>query len=240
MQLDDIRALLDRPGQAGVLSTANLRGEVNAAVFGSATITEQGELVLALGENRSLGNLRENPLATFTVGIPGPHPLAWEGGRLYLKATGIETDGPLLARMREQIRLAAGEKLGRKQSDIVFRGHAIEARINAENPDTFAPSPGVITGYHAPGGFGIRVDTGIYERYRVLPFYDSLIAKLVVYGEDRDRALRRMERALGEFVVEGISTNIPFHRRILQHPGFRKGEYDTRLVEQILTPPVED
>ncbi|MDF1564903.1 MAG: acetyl-CoA carboxylase biotin carboxylase subunit [Deltaproteobacteria bacterium] len=136
--------------------------------------------------------------------------------------------------VREQIRLAAGEKLGRSQEDIIFRGHAIEARINAEDPVTFAPSPGLITGYHAPGGFGVRVDSTIYEQYRVLPYYDSLLAKLIVYAENRKTALARLDRALGEMVIEGISTNIPFHRRLLKNESFRAGNYDTRIVPQIL------
>lgn len=136
--------------------------------------------------------------------------------------------------VREQIRLAAGDRLGRRQEDISFRGHAIEARINAEDPETFVPSPGVITGYHPPGGFGVRVDATIYEQYRVLPYYDSLLAKLVVYAENREVALARLDRALGEMVIEGISTNIPFHRRLLEAPAFREGRYSTRIVEEVL------
>jgi acetyl-CoA carboxylase, biotin carboxylase subunit len=136
--------------------------------------------------------------------------------------------------LQEQIRLAAGEKLGRKQQSIRFEGHAIECRINAEDPQTFAPSPGRITGYHVPGGYGVRVDSGVYEQYVVPPFYDSLLAKVIAFGENRDVALRRMRRALGEFVAEGIKTNIPFHRLVLDSKAFVAGKYDTRLVEQIL------
>jgi acetyl-CoA carboxylase biotin carboxylase subunit len=139
--------------------------------------------------------------------------------------------------VREQIRLAAGEKLDRKQQSIRFSGHAIECRVNAEDPQTFAPSPGRITGYHVPGGFGVRVDSGVYEQYVVPPFYDSLLAKVIAFGETREVALRRMRRALGEFVAEGIKTNVPFHRIVLDSKAFVAGEYDTRLVEQILSEP---
>jgi acetyl-CoA carboxylase biotin carboxylase subunit len=139
--------------------------------------------------------------------------------------------------MREQIRLAAGEKLGRTQKTIKLQGHAIECRINAEDPVTFAPSPGRITGYHVPGGYGVRVDSGVYEQYFVPPNYDSLLAKLIVFGDTREIALARMRRALGEFVVEGIKTNIPFQRVIFDSAAFIRGKYDTRLVEQLLAEP---
>jgi acetyl-CoA carboxylase biotin carboxylase subunit len=139
--------------------------------------------------------------------------------------------------VREQIRLAAGEKLGRTQKSIRLSGHAIECRINAEDPVTFAPSPGRITGYHVPGGYGVRVDSGVYEQYVVPPYYDSLLAKLIAFGDTREIAMARMRRALGEFVAEGIKTNIPFQRQVLDAPAFVAGKYDTRLVEQILAEP---
>src|SRR5262249_51532495 len=121
--------------------------------------------------------------------------------------------------VREQIRLAAGEPLslsflGRFRP----RGHSIECRVNAEDPDSFAPSPGRITALNLPGGFGVRVDTHIYEGYVVPPHYDSLLAKLIVHAEDRDAAIRRMRRALDEFVVEGVKTNLAFHRKLIAHP----------------------
>jgi len=137
--------------------------------------------------------------------------------------------------VREQIRLAAGEKLGRTQKSIRLEGHAIECRINAEDPVTFAPSPGRITGYNVPGGYGVRVDSGVYEQWVVPPYYDSLLAKLIAFGDTRQIAMARMRRALGEFVAEGIKTNIPFQRQVLDAPAFVAGKYDTRLVEQILS-----
>jgi len=136
--------------------------------------------------------------------------------------------------VKEQIRVAAGEKLRLNQKDIAFRGHAIEFRINAEDPVTFAPSPGTITGFHVPGGFGVRVDAAAYEQYRVQPHYDSLIAKLIVYGASREEAIARGRRALEEMVVEGIRTNVAFHKKVLGWPEFLEGQYDTRIVERIL------
>src|SRR5260370_6513502 len=133
--------------------------------------------------------------------------------------------------VREQMRLAAGEPL-KLAGDIRPRGHAIEMRINAEDPVTFAPSPGRITALNLPGGFGVRVDTHIYEGYLVPPNYDSLLAKLIVHAEDRESAVRRMRRALDEFVVEGVKTNLPFHRKLIDHPDFVQGKLDTHFLER--------
>jgi acetyl-CoA carboxylase biotin carboxylase subunit len=134
--------------------------------------------------------------------------------------------------VHQQIRLAAGEPL-RLPADLRARGHAIELRINAEDPVTFAPSPGLITAVNLPGGPGVRVDTHIYAQYRVPPHYDSLLAKLIVNGQDRPMAIARLRRALGELVIEGCRTNIDFHRRLLDHPDFVAGRLDTHLVERM-------
>jgi acetyl-CoA carboxylase, biotin carboxylase subunit len=141
--------------------------------------------------------------------------------------------------VREQIRLAAGERLSTAFTPGRFkpRGHAIECRINAEDPVTFAPSPGRITALNLPGGFGVRVDTHIYEGYVVPPNYDSLLAKLIVHAEDREAARRRLRRALGEFVVEGIKTNLDFHRRLVDHPDFIEARCDTHFVERFMAQP---
>ncbi|RKH10352.1 acetyl-CoA carboxylase biotin carboxylase subunit [Corallococcus sp. CA053C] len=136
--------------------------------------------------------------------------------------------------VREQIRMAYGHPLRFKQEDVQIRGHAIECRVNAEDPVTFAPWPGKITGYSVPGGYGVRVDSAAYENYTVLPYYDSLLSKLIVHAEDRETAIRRMQRALSEYVVEGIRTNIPFHRAALAEESFQEGNYDTRFVERLL------
>jgi acetyl-CoA carboxylase biotin carboxylase subunit len=134
--------------------------------------------------------------------------------------------------VREQMRLAAGEPL-KLATNIRPRGHAIEVRVNAEDPVTFAPSPGRITGLHKPGGLGVRVDTHIYNQYIVPPFYDSLLAKLIVHAENRPAALARLRRALDEFVVEGIKTNIPFFRRLTENAEYVAGKMDTHLVERM-------
>ena len=127
--------------------------------------------------------------------------------------------------IREQIRIAAGEPLGYRQDAVRFDGHAIECRVNAEDPDTFTPSAGRVTGWVPPGGYGVRVDSHLMAPYAVPPFYDSLLGKIIVHGRDRDEAVARMRRALAETVVEGVKTTIPFHLRLLTHPAFLRGEF---------------
>jgi len=127
--------------------------------------------------------------------------------------------------IREQIRLAAGEALGYRQDDVRLVGHALECRVNAEDPVTFAPSAGRVTAWIAPGGFGVRVDSHLMAPYVVPPFYDSLLAKIIVHGGDRAEAIDRMRRALAETVVEGVKTTIPFHRRVLADPAFVEGRF---------------
>jgi acetyl-CoA carboxylase biotin carboxylase subunit len=136
--------------------------------------------------------------------------------------------------VREQLQIAAGEKLSFKQEDIKILGHAIECRINAEDPKTFMPSPGLINLWHAPGGPGIRVDSHIYSGYRVPPFYDSMIGKVIAHGSDRDAAIARMKIALSEIVIEGIKTNVPLHQEIFQHAAFQKGGTDIHYLEKRL------
>jgi acetyl-CoA carboxylase biotin carboxylase subunit len=136
--------------------------------------------------------------------------------------------------VREQIRVAAGEKLSFTQDDIHITGHAIECRVNAENSVTFMPSPGVVKNFHAPGGPGVRIDSGLYGGYRIPSNYDSLIAKLIVHGADRAECIARLGRALEEFVVDGVDTTLPLHRRILGEPAFRDGNYDIHWLEQLL------
>ncbi len=135
--------------------------------------------------------------------------------------------------IREQIKIAGGKKLKIKQKDIKFRGHAIECRINAENPDrNFLPAPGLIETFHMPGGFGVRVDSHAYDGYKIPPNYDSLIAKMIVYGDDRLETISRARRALEEFIVEGIPTTIPFHLRVMDNEAFIKGDFSTRFIEE--------
>ena len=136
--------------------------------------------------------------------------------------------------VKAMIRSAAGEPLRFTQEDVQLRGHAIECRINAEDPFTFAPSPGRITGYHEPGGFGIRVDSWVHDRAMVLPWYDSLIGKLIAWGDDREEAIRRMQWALDEYVVAGIKTTVPFHREVLADPEYQSGDFDTGFIARFL------
>ena len=136
--------------------------------------------------------------------------------------------------VREQLRIAAGEKLSFTQDDIKIQGHAIECRINAEDPKTFMPSPGLINLFHAPGGPGVRIDTHVYSGYRVPPYYDSMIGKLITHGRDRNVAIARMKNALTESVIEGIKTNVPLHQEIFQHSAFQQGGTDIHYLEKRL------
>lgn len=137
--------------------------------------------------------------------------------------------------IKEQIRLACGEKLGISQEDICLKGHAIECRINAENPQKgFLPAPGMIESFHVPGGHGIRVDTHAYAKYVIPPYYDSMIAKLIAHGKNREEAILKARRALDEFIIEGIPTTIDFHKKILTDKRFISGQFTTSLIEEIL------
>jgi acetyl-CoA carboxylase biotin carboxylase subunit len=136
--------------------------------------------------------------------------------------------------VKEQIRIAAGERLGFKQSDVTFTGHAIECRINAEDPETFAPSPGVIHTFSVPGGPGVRIDTFAHAECTVSPYYDSMIAKIITHGRDRHEAVARMKRTLEMTVIEGIRTSVPLHLRILAEADFKTGRLGTGFMERFL------
>ena len=136
--------------------------------------------------------------------------------------------------IKEQIRLAAGHPLSIRQQDVVLTGHSLECRINAEDPEKFTPSPGMITKYSPPGGFGVRVDSAMESGSVVVPYYDSMIAKLITHGRDRQESMARMKRALGEFVIEGIKTTLPLHRRILDDSDFQKGHVSTTFLDRFL------
>jgi acetyl-CoA carboxylase biotin carboxylase subunit len=136
--------------------------------------------------------------------------------------------------VREQIRIADGAPLGFTQEEVVIQGHAIECRINAEHPETFVPSPGRIVDYHPPGGLGVRVDSGLYTGYVMPPYYDSMVAKLIVNGASRNECLMRLRRSLEEFVIGGIETTIPLHQRIIGEPSFIDGDYDIHWLERLV------
>lgn len=172
----------------------------------------------------------------------GTFEFLYDDGNFYFieMNTRIQVEHPVTERItgvdliREQILVAAGKKLGYRQEDIQIRGHAIECRINAEDPETFMPSPGTIDGFHTPGGPGIRVDSHIYDGYRVPPNYDSMIAKVIAHGQDRESAIARMRVALDEMVLNGIKTNIPLHQWLLSDPGFLEGGFNIHYLEKRL------
>ncbi len=136
--------------------------------------------------------------------------------------------------VREMIHIAAGDVLSVRQEDLTINGHAMECRINAENPETFAPSPGLITEFHTPGGLGVRVDSALYSGYVVPPYYDSLVAKLIVHGATREECIMRLHRSLDEMVVGGIETTIPLHKRLISEPDFAAGDYDIHWLERLV------
>jgi acetyl-CoA carboxylase biotin carboxylase subunit len=173
----------------------------------------------------------------------GTFEFLYENGRFYFieMNTRIQVEHPVtelvtgIDLVREQLLIAAGHRLSIKQEDVVLRGHAIECRINAEDPETFMPSPGLIKHFHAPGGPGVRVDTHLYEGYRVPPNYDSMIGKLIVHGADRAQAIARMRVALSEMVVDGIKTNVPLQSRIMADIGFQQGGTNIHYLEEWLS-----
>jgi len=164
----------------------------------------------------------------------------WENGEFFFieMNTRLQVEHPVteaitgIDLVREQIRIAAGLPLSFTQKDVVFEGHAIECRINAENARTFTPSPGTITDFHAPGGLGVRLDSALYAGYSIPPYYDSLIGKLIVHGRDREECIARTQRCLNEMVVAGVETTIPLFQDLLQQPDIRAGEYNIHWLEK--------
>ncbi|MGF7151368.1 acetyl-CoA carboxylase biotin carboxylase subunit [Sphingomonas zeicaulis] len=189
-----------------------------------------------------MGGLVAKAMANMGYRGAGTIEFLYEDGKFYFieMNTRLQVEHPVteaitgLDLVREQIRIAEGHPLTLRQEDVVFRGHAIECRINAEDAMTFAPSPGTVTSYHAPGGMNVRVDSGLYAGYRIPPYYDSMIAKLIVYGTTRQGALRRLRRALEEFVIDGVKTTIPLHQRLLDAPDFQSGDYTIKWLEEWL------
>ena len=172
----------------------------------------------------------------------GTFEFLYENGEFYFieMNTRLQVEHPIseaitgIDLVREQIKVASGASLALSQDEIVFSGHAIECRINAEDPRTFAPSPGLVSDYHPAGGLGVRVDSGLYAGYRVPPFYDSLVAKVIVDGSSRNECLMRLRRALEEMVIDGISTTLPLHRLLIGEPDFLNGDYDIHWLESWL------
>jgi acetyl-CoA carboxylase biotin carboxylase subunit len=191
-------------------------------------------------ERNFIGNLAADTVRKMGYRGVGTIEFLYEDGQFYFLEmnTRLQVEHPIteivtgVDLVREQLQVAAGAPLTFKQEDIKIRGWAFECRINAEHPETFVPSPGKITKYHPPGGLGVRVDSAVYEGYSIPPYYDSLIAKLIIRGVSRNECLRRLNRALDECVIEGINTTLPLHHRILHEPDFRKGDYDIHWLEK--------
>lgn len=193
-------------------------------------------------QRNRIGNVVAKAMADLGYSGVGTIEFLYENGEFYFieMNTRLQVEHPVteaitgIDLVHEQIRIAAGGKLGLEQKDVEFSGHAIECRINAEDPTNFAPSPGRITYYHPPGGLGTRVDSGVYQGYMVPPHYDSLIGKLIVHGRSRVECMMRLRRALGEFVVDGIKTTIPLFEELVDNPDIANGMYDIHWLEKHL------
>jgi acetyl-CoA carboxylase biotin carboxylase subunit len=198
--------------------------------------------VITPEERARMGGIVAKAMADMQYRGAGTIEFLWEKGEFYFieMNTRLQVEHPVteaitgLDLVREQIRIADGQPLSVRQEDVEFRGHAIECRINAEDPWTFAPSPGKVENYHASGGLHVRVDSGLYAGYRIPPYYDSMIAKLIVYGRTREGCIMRLKRALEEMVIEGPKTSIPLHQALLQEPDFRSGDYTIKWLEEWL------
>ncbi len=193
-------------------------------------------------QREEIGEIARHAAEVLGYNNAGTMEFLFEDGKFYFLEmnTRLQVEHPITEAIsgidivKEQIRIASGAQLGYSQKDIQFSGHAIECRINAEDPETFAPWPGKITEWHAPGGLGVRVDSEIYSGYKIPPFYDSMIAKLIVHGKTRNAALMRLRRALEEFVIEGVKTTIPLHQEIISQADFIDGQYNIHWLEKFM------
>ncbi|AUW58024.1 acetyl-CoA carboxylase biotin carboxylase subunit [Sphingobium sp. SCG-1] len=198
--------------------------------------------VISAAERDRMGGIVSKAMADMGYRGAGTIEFLYEDGEFYFieMNTRLQVEHPVTEMItgvdlvREQIRIAEGRPLSVEQKDLVFSGHAIECRINAEDPRTFAPSPGTVTRYHVPGGMHVRVDSGLYQGYKVPPYYDSMIGKLIVYGRTREGAIMRLKRALEEYVIEGMKTTIPLHQALLRDPEFQDGAYTIKWLEEWL------
>ena len=198
--------------------------------------------VISAAERARMGGIVADAMAKMGYRGAGTIEFLWEDGEFYFieMNTRIQVEHPVTEMItgfdlvREQIRIADGRGLSVRQEDLEFRGHSMECRINAEDPRSFMPSPGKVTQYHAAGGMHVRVDSGLYAGYSIPPYYDSMIAKLIVYGRTRESCMMRMRRALEEMVVSGVKTNIPLHQALLAEPDVINGDYTIKWLEQWL------
>ena len=198
--------------------------------------------VITADERARMGEIVRKAMGEMGYRGAGTIEFLYENGEFYFieMNTRLQVEHPVtemisgIDLVREQIRVASGEGLSFTQDQIQLSGHAIECRINAEDPETFAPSPGTVKNYVAPGGMHVRVDSGLYSGYRVPPYYDSMIGKLIVYGADRDACIQRLRRALEEYVIEGMKTTIPLHQKLVRDPEFLAGDYTIKWLENWL------
>jgi len=197
---------------------------------------------ISTAERDRMGGIVSKAMADMGYRGAGTIEFLWEDGEFYFieMNTRLQVEHPVTEMItdvdlvREQIRIAEGLPLSVKQEDIQFNGHAIECRINAEDPRTFAPSPGLVKAFHAPGGMHVRFDSGLYAGYKIPPYYDSMIGKLIVYGRTREGCIMRLRRALEETVIEGVKTTIPLHRALLDAPDVQNGDYSIKWLEDWL------
>jgi acetyl-CoA carboxylase biotin carboxylase subunit len=206
-------------------------------------VVEEGPSPVLSDEQREMIGMRAaDTVRKMKYRGAGTFEFLFEDGEFYFMEmnTRIQVEHPVtemitgIDLVAEQIRVAAGEGLSVNKDNIRLRGHSIEVRINAENPETFMPSPGMITQYHAPGGLGVRLDSAIYTGYTIPPYYDSMVGKLIVHGRNREECIKRLRRAIFETVIEGIETTLPLHERIISHPDFKSGDYNIHWLEKFL------
>jgi acetyl-CoA carboxylase biotin carboxylase subunit len=197
---------------------------------------------LNAGQRSRIGEIVAKAMVDLSYVGAGTVEFLYENGEFYFieMNTRIQVEHPVtemitgIDLVNEQIKIAAGSPLSIRQEDIQIEGHAIECRINAENAETFRPSPGTITYYHPPGGLGVRVDSAVYQGYKIPPYYDSLVGKLIVHGRNRTECLMRLRRAIDEFVVDGIETTLPLFRTLVRNPDMQNGIYDIHWLEKFL------
>ena len=198
--------------------------------------------VISAADRSRMGGIIAKAMADMGYRGAGTIEFLWEDGKFYFieMNTRLQVEHPVtemitgIDLVREQIRVAEGLPLSVTQDEVEFTGHAIECRINAEDPKTFTPSPGLVKAFHAPGGMHVRFDSGLYAGYRIPPYYDSMIGKLIVYGKTREAAMMRLRRALEETVIEGVKTTIPLHRALLNEPDIQNGDYTIKWLEEWL------
>jgi acetyl-CoA carboxylase biotin carboxylase subunit len=245
-----IEKYLDRPRHIEIQVLADSHGSV--VHFGERDcslqrrhqklLEEAGSPAISSEKRDALGKIATNALQELGYRNVGTLEFLYQDGQFSFieMNTRLQVEHPVtemicgIDLVREQIRIAAGATLGYRQSEIVFSGHAIECRVTAEDPDTFIPTPGRISTFHAPGGLGVRVDSALYAGYFVPPYYDSMVAKLIVHAPTRTDAINRLRRALDEFVIMGIQTTIPLHRRIVDDKDFQAGDYTIHWLERFV------